>query len=56
MKKQIFEVRKKCEDIIAKEVTLDFVPHDKELFRIVNGINREKEDKICRKNILYQII
>ena len=49
MKKQIFEVRKKCEDIIAKEVTLDFVPHDKELFRIVNGINREKEDKICRK-------
>lgn len=49
MKKQIFEVRKKCEDIIAKEVTLDFVPHDKELFRIVNGINREKEYKICRK-------
>lgn len=49
MKKQIFEVRKKCEDIIAKEVTLDFVPHDKELFRIVNGISREKEDKICRK-------
>ena len=49
MKKQIFEVRKKCEDIIAKEVTLDFVPYDKELFRIVNGINREKEDKICRK-------
>jgi len=49
MKKQIFEVGKKCEDIIAKEVTLDFVPHDKELFRIVNGINREKEDKICRK-------
>lgn len=49
MKKQIFEVRKKCEDIIAKEVTLDFVPHDKELFRIVNGINREKEDKIYRK-------
>ena len=49
MKKQIFEVRKKCEYIIAKEVTLDFVPHDKELFRIVNGINREKEDKICRK-------
>lgn len=49
MKKQIFEVRKKCEDIIAKEVTLDFVPHDKELFRIVNGINRKKEDKICRK-------
>ena len=49
MKIQIFEVRKKCEDIIAKEVTLDFVPHDKELFRIVNGINREKEDKICRK-------
>lgn len=43
MKKQIFEVRKKCEDIIAKEVTLDFVPHDKELFRIVNGINREKD-------------
>lgn len=49
MKKQIFEVRKKCEDIIAKEVTLDFVPHNNELFRIVNGINREKEDKICRK-------
>lgn len=49
MKKQIFEVGKKCEDIIAKGVTLDFVPHDKELFRIVNGINREKEDKICRK-------
>lgn len=46
MKKQIEEVRKVCSEKLPKVITLDYVPHDKELFRFIHGINKEKEDQI----------
>lgn len=49
MKNQILEVRKVCYNNIPIVLTLDFVPHDKELFRYINGLNKEKEDKIKQK-------
>lgn len=46
MKEQIEEVRKVCSEKLPKVITLDYVPHDKELFRLIYGINKEKEDQI----------
>lgn len=46
MKKQIEEVRKVCSEKLPQIITLDYVPHDKELFRLIHGINKEKEDQL----------
>ena len=46
MKRQIQQVRVICKDSLPNNVTLDFVPHDKELFRLIYGITAEKEEKI----------
>lgn len=46
MKGQIEEVRRVCSEKLPKVITLDYVPHDKELFRFIHGINKEKEDQI----------
>lgn len=46
MKEQIEEVRKVCFEKLPNVLTLDYVPHDKELFRFIYGINKEKEDQI----------
>ena len=46
MKEQIEEVRKVCFEKLPNVLTLDYVPHDKELFRFIHGINKEKEDQI----------
>lgn len=46
MKEQIEEVRKVCSEKLPQIITLDYVPHDKELFRLIHGINKEKEDQI----------
>lgn len=46
MKEQIEEVRKVCSEKLPNVLTLDYVPHDKELFRFIHGINKEKEDQI----------
>ena len=46
---QILEVRKVCQKSIPSILTLDFVPHDKELFRLVHGLNKSEEEKIKQK-------
>ena len=46
MKEQIEEVRKVCFEKLPNVLTLDYVPHDKELFRFIYVINKEKEDQI----------
>jgi len=51
MKSQIEEVRKVCIYFLPENLTLDFVPHDKELFRFVNCITPEREEEI--KESLY---
>lgn len=49
MKKQIIEVRKECAAQLPTVLTLDFVPHDQELFRMVHSLTPEKEEEINRK-------
>ena len=39
-------VRNYCSDILPEIITLDYVPHDRELFRIVNRVNADYENKI----------
>ena len=53
---EIQTVRKVCKDSLPEQLTLDFVPHDRETFRMINGIsNAEIEEKILRaKHPFYQ--
>ena len=53
---EIQTVRKVCKDSLPEQLTLDFVPHDRETFRMLNGIsNAEIEEKILRaKHPFYQ--
>lgn len=49
MKKQIAEVRKVCGEQLPTVLTLDFVPHDHDLFRMVHSLTPEREEEINRK-------
>ncbi len=49
MKKQLREVFVYCKDVLPDNITLDYVPHDKELFRFVNAISPEKEKEILQE-------
>ena len=49
MKKQIFEVRRTCSTQLPQVLTLDFVPHDRVLFRMVYSLTPEKEEEICKR-------
>lgn len=46
MKHQIQKVLVVCKDSLPNNITLDFVSHDKELFRLIYGITAEKEEEI----------
>lgn len=46
MKLEISTVKELSNEYLPKNITLDYVPHDKELFRLIFGINKEKEEKI----------
>ena len=48
MKEQIIHVRRVCTSSLPDCITLDFVPHDRELFRLVNGVTSDVEEKINR--------
>lgn len=52
MKKQLIHVCEVCADFLPEEITLDFVPHDKGLFRFINGLTAEKEEEIKRKKYI----
>ena len=47
--KQIIHIRNLCKQMLPKVLTLDFVPHDIELFRFINGLTAEKEEEIKSK-------
>ncbi|MDE7162591.1 MAG: hypothetical protein K2O44_00740 [Clostridia bacterium] len=49
MRAELVHLREICKHSLPKEVTLDFVPHDKELFRFINGLTAEKEEEIKKK-------
>lgn len=46
MKQQIQQVLVVCKDSLPNNITLDFVSHDRELFRLIYGITAEKEEEI----------
>ena len=52
MKKQICEVKNVCESRLPQVVTLDFVSHDKNLFRLIHRLNKNEEEKIKKKKYI----
>lgn len=65
MTEQVVETQKICSTKLPEVLTLDFVPHDKNLFRLINGLTKNKENEInnmkyekinCFKNIDKQIL
>lgn len=53
LKQQLVHCRKMCNKSLPDTITLDFIPYDHDLFRIVNGITPRKEE-ILEKNIFYE--
>lgn len=54
MKAQLCAVRTLCKNFLPENVTLDYVPHDRELFRLLYGMTYEKEEELKkRKYPLY---
>lgn len=54
MEKQIIRVREVTTDCLPDILTLDFVPHDRELFRIVHRLNADEEDAISKRKYPYR--
>lgn len=48
LKEQLRHLRKLCESDLPTVLTLDFVPHDRELYRLVNKIDAAEEERIKR--------
>lgn len=48
MKKQIYEVKRNCEEILPSIIELNFFPHDKILLRLINMVDEDKEEMIKR--------
>ncbi|MBO4701841.1 MAG: hypothetical protein J5625_04165 [Lachnospiraceae bacterium] len=55
MKKELLHVKDICSNCIPDAETLDFVSHDKELFRFVHHITPEVEEKILEKKHPFRI-
>ena len=49
MKGQIAETKKVCQSKLPSVITLDFVSHDKKLFRLIHQVNKSKEEKIKKE-------
>lgn len=55
-KTELIRVKETCFDILPDVITIDFVPHDKDLFRLVNRINATLEtdaNKIKYPNLTF---
>lgn len=58
LQNQLIHLRELCKEVLPDVITLDFVPHDRELFRFVNGLTAEQEAEVedrkypLRKNCL----
>lgn len=51
LKEKVIHCYKICKDKLPKEITLDFISYDRNLFRLIKNITPKKEEKI--KQILY---
>lgn len=49
MQNQIQYIREKCASSLPDEITLDFVSHDRELFRLIHHITAKEEDEINKR-------
>ena len=55
MKDQLLTVYNNCGSVLPDNITLDYVPHDKELFRLAHSITPENEERIkAEKYPLYK--
>lgn len=53
MKFTLLCIRYKCQETLPRILHLDFMPHDRELFRILENVNPEKEKLIHEKKSLF---
>ena len=53
MKDQLLTVFNNCGSVLPDNITLNYVPHDKELFRLVHSITADKEEEI--KKLKYPL-
>lgn len=49
VKNELIHVRKVCASILPESITLDFVPHDYDGFRVLHGLSPEKESEVERR-------
>ena len=56
MKIQLQHIRSVCANSLPIEITLDFVSHDRELFRALHRINAVEEDAIYKKKYPFRNI
>ena len=56
MKNQLNEVKIIASECLPQNITINYVPHDKELFRLIYGVNKEKEYKINKEKYDKPII
>lgn len=49
LKTKITEVKKVCTYHLPDVITLDFVPHDRETFRLIYGLTTSKENEIIKR-------
>ena len=54
MKEQLIHIKSVCSDSLPDVVTLDFVPHDRELFRMLHGITASREDEINKRKYPFR--
>lgn len=54
MKIQLLYIRSVCTDSLPTEVTLDFVSHDRELFRGLHRITADEEDAIYQRKYPFR--
>lgn len=54
MKIQLQYIRSVCADSLPTEVTLDFVSHDRELFRALHRITADEEDAIYKRKYPFR--
>lgn len=49
MKQQISHIKAVCKDILPEVLSLDFVSHDRELFRLIHHLTKDEEDEIYKR-------
>lgn len=54
LEKQLIHLKEVCKNTLPPVITLDFVPHDRELFRLINGLMQDKENSINKQKYPFK--